>query len=318
VALRGIISQRKKYSLQDTIIVAGSPRSGTTWLTKVLGSTREYSIISEPLHPARFPEAVRSGFSARTYRPAGETWVTGEEYLKRVFTGKISSSRFAGMEDFTSAILSDKLVVKFIRATRLLPWLSEKFDVRQIILLIRHPCAVVASQSRSGYSGYNNLLSGRDVGPGKEEILNEAREIDSVDETIIKKIERITTPEELLATAWCIDNYVPLTSTQKHKWLLAPYEKLTMNSPGSIKEIADMCGIVFSRKNLKNITTPSRTASNDLKISDIRQLSKWKDHLSKEQIAKILNIVSAFGLDFYNDAIFPDYERLGEKGTKVV
>ncbi len=308
----------KKYNLQDTIIVAGSPRSGTTWLAEVLSSTRGYSMIYEPLHPSRFPEAVRSGFNARTYRPAGETWVAGEKYLEKVLTGKISSSRFEGMGDFKSAILSHKLVVKFIRANRLLPWLSEKFNVRQIILLIRHPCAVVASQIRSGYSGYNDVLSGRDIGPGKEEIIDEAQKISFVDRNIIRKIERINTPEELLAAVWCLDNYVPLTSTQRNKWFLATYEKLIMNHQQSIKDIADTCGIVCSRKNIEYVTNPSKNASSDLTTSDIRQLSKWKDHLSKDQITKILNIVSAFGLDFYNDAIFPDYKSLGKNGTKFL
>ena len=310
--LNEIIFQIKKYELQDAIIVAGSPRSGTTWLAEVLSSTYEYAMIFEPLHPVRFPEAARSGFYARTYLPAGKTWITGEKYLEKVFTGGVSSARFEGMENFKNAILSHKLIVKFVRVNRLLPWLSEKFNVRQIILLVRHPCAVVASQLQSGHYGYNDIFSGHDICPEKEKIIHEAEKIDCIDGNIIKKIERIETPEEALATIWCLDNYVPLTSPQKSRWILVPYEKLMMDKTTSIKNIADMCGIVCSKKHMEYIAKPSRVASNDLKAVNIQQLSKWKNHLSNDQITRILNIVSAFGLDFYTDAVLPDY-----KGHKI-
>ena len=184
--------------------------------------------------------------------------------------------------------------------------------------MIRHPCSVAASQIRSGYSGYNDFLSGRGIGPGKEEIIDEARKIGLVDINTIRKIEKIDTPEELLAAVWCLDNYVPLASTQRSKLLLATYEKLIMTPQKGIKDIADTCGIVCSRKNIEYVTNPSKNASSDLTISDIRQLSKWKNHLSKDQVTKILNIVSAFGLDFYNDAIPPDYKSLEKNSTKVL
>ncbi len=317
VKLNKIIFQIKDYKLRDTIVVAGTPRSGTTWLAEVLSATPGYAMIFEPLHPVRFPEAARSGFQGRTHLPAGKTWLSGEKYLEKVFTGKVSSARFEGMKNLKKAILSHKLIVKFIRVNRLLPWLSEKFNVKQIILLIRHPCAVIASQLRSGYYGYNDTSLGHDICPKKEKIICEAENIDCIDGNIIKKIERIETQEETLATIWCLDNYIPLISPQKSRWLLVPYEKLMMDKTISINHIADMCGIVCSKKNMEYVTKPSRTASSDLKTADIQQLSKWENHLSNDQVRKILNMVSAFGLDFYTDAITPDYNCLKKFGTIV-
>ena len=41
------------------------------------------------------------------------------------------------------------------------------------------------------------------------------------------------------------------------------------------------------------------------------QLSKWKKILAKEEIERILDIVSDFSLDFYTKDVEPDYENIG-------
>jgi aspartyl-tRNA(Asn)/glutamyl-tRNA(Gln) amidotransferase subunit B len=43
-------------------------------------------------------------------------------------------------------VTNEKLIVKLIRGGRMLPWFSERFPVRSIVSIVRHPCAVVASQ----------------------------------------------------------------------------------------------------------------------------------------------------------------------------
>lgn len=273
--LNEIVFKIKKYDLRDTIVVAGTPRSGTTWMAEVLSAKSGYTVIFEPLHPIWFPEAARSGFKARTYVPPGKTWISGENYLKRVLSGKVVSTRFEGAEKYRNSFLSHKLIVKFVRANRLLPWLSEKFDVRKIILLIRHPCAVIASQLRSGYYGYNDIYFGTDVCPKKEIIIGEAERIKSIDVNTIKKIEKIKTQEEVLAAVWCLDNFVPISSNQKNRWLMVPYEKLMIDRT-NIKRIADICGISCSKINMEDISKPSKVSLNDLKADNLQQLSKWK------------------------------------------
>jgi hypothetical protein len=88
---------------------------------------------------------------------------------------------------------------------------------------------VVASQLQSGYYGYNDIFLDHDICPKKEKIIHEAEKIECIDGNIIKKIERIETPEEVLAAIWCLDNYVPLISPQRNRWLLVSYEKLMMD-----------------------------------------------------------------------------------------
>ena len=37
-------------AVRDAVVVAGSPRSGTTWLAEILAAMPQYKLIDEPLH----------------------------------------------------------------------------------------------------------------------------------------------------------------------------------------------------------------------------------------------------------------------------
>jgi len=47
------------------------------------------------------------------------------------------------------ACQSTTMIIKFVRANRLLPWMCQTFDIRSPVLLVRYPCAVIASQLKS-------------------------------------------------------------------------------------------------------------------------------------------------------------------------
>ena len=52
------------------------------------------------------------------------------------------------LERFTK--LYDFPLVKFIASNRLLPWISRNFRLRAIYMIIRHRCAIIASQLATG------------------------------------------------------------------------------------------------------------------------------------------------------------------------
>lgn len=314
IKLNKLNFQIKKYDMQDTIILAGTPRSGTTWLSEVLNTIQRYTIIFEPLHPVWFPEAAQTGFQARTYLSPETTWLEGERYIEKVLCGRIATNRYEGITNIKNNMLSNKLIVKFIRANRLLPWISVNFQVKKIILLIRHPCAVISSQIKSGYYGYNQASTHQDISPEKKKIMKEAQEIEKIAPHLIKKIEQATYREEILAAIWSLDNYIPLNSSSRSSYTVVPYEKLVTQGASTMEYIFSEIGIKFSDKYTKHLTKPSKVASKDLKTVSGHQLAKWKKDLSKDQINRILDMVSAFGLELYNDRLEPDYKKLKKAG----
>lgn len=315
IKLNEINFKIKKYNMGDTIIIAGVPRSGTTWLTEILSSLPGYTTIFEPLHPVWFPESVERGFKDRTYLPTETHWFEGINYIEKVLSGRSVTNRFEGIGNLKNNMFSNKLVVKFVRANRLLPWISHHFKVRKIILLIRHPCAVVASQIRSGFYGYNHSTMYKDESPTKETILKEAQRIGIYNKYILKKIEGLESKEELLAASWCFDYYVPLRHPNINSWILLSYENLIIEPEKTIKRILELLNIKNTGKCLAEIYKPSKVASSDLKLESYLQLSKWRNYLSPPQIQNILDVVYGFGFEFYDEGIKPDNIKLNRIGN---
>jgi hypothetical protein len=53
------------------------------------------------------------------------------------------------------------------------------------------------------------------------------------------------------------------------------------------------------------------SASKSLATQDgSHQLSKWKRHLTSDQIDRVLGITHSFGIDWYTEDLEPDYEKL--------
>jgi len=301
----------------DTIIIAGAPRSGTTWLAEIIENIPEYSSVLEPLNPAWFPLSYKVGFRPHMFLPNNADWKEGKKHLEDILTGKVISIKplyRLTPSNIVTRLSSNKLVVKFIRANLILPWISENFKYRAIIFIIRHPCAVVLSQLRTGFCGYTHPgQPDRNYFPKKEEILNEACKIKFINKDLLKKIQNISSVEEILAVLWCLDNLIPLyylKNNKPSKWIFTTYEQL---STDGLKEIHRICDIIQEKKGLKNmlkhlevpsITTFMKKSSNVTKNN--LQISKWKRDLSEKQIEKILNIVNWFNLDLYNYDSLPD------------
>jgi len=220
-SLDKIFINNKNFDMKDTIIVVGSPRSGTTLLMEILGVIPGYKSLFEPLNPLYYPETIKVGFQSRTYRPPTLDWGEGEEYLKKIFTGNvIYDSSWLEKGDYTKDIFSEiiasyldqlkpdklihqlmgnKLLIKFVWLNRLLPWVSERFQLRSMIFIIRHPCGYVASRIKPGYKPPDGLPANIKPFPTPEEIFNEASKIEGLDTSLLNRLKKIKTLDEILA-----------------------------------------------------------------------------------------------------------------------
>jgi hypothetical protein len=206
-------------------------------------------------------------------------------------------------------LTANKLIVKSINMNRMLPWIAKNFQLRNIFYIIRHPCASIASQLKSGLYGYRPTSPPySDILPKKDDILNEMNEINDFDSSLIGKIQNLDTNEEILAASWALDNYIPLKHTKPHPWKTIIYEKLVKDGQNELKEIFRHIGENIPSSAFSLLKKPSIvTLKEDREIitHPDKQLSKWKDYFSEKQIERILKVVSYFDIDFYTKDIEP-------------
>ena len=147
---------RRKGAMEDTIVVSGSPRSGTTWLAEIFRELPSYKLINEPLRLSTNPRAREAGFKWRTHVAPGEKRPELQSHLEDVLRGRVElgpawhlreSNLLGKLQEY---LVRRKLVVKFCRAGRMLHWMADRVPSRGIVVIIRHPCAVIASMLNMG------------------------------------------------------------------------------------------------------------------------------------------------------------------------
>ena len=306
-----------------TPIIVGSGRSGTTWVQDVLAQANGYATVFEPLHPDAIPAmAAYAGCYLRAEDQCGEL----ETYLEQVFSGRIRNTWI------TYRVRPDRLVfrakrmtdpgatyewlmrwkkfarhyakyrrdrgkpvlVKFIRANLMLPWLASHFSVR-IAAVVRHPGAVVESKIR---------LGGDDWEPEAviEHYRSQSRLMSDLPESHEKLFRERLTLAGKHALIWCIENKLLMGRAADWGVVLAFYEELL--------DVSDenAWGAIVKGLGLKNIpnTITRRSASQQASLLtagkgyDASHCGGWHSRLSSVQIDEIQRVLDAFEIDQYS------------------
>lgn len=275
------------------VVIVGSPRSGTSWLMHLIAQRPQYCALFEPLHPRWWPDAREAGFGDRPWE--------GDErkraFLRQVLSGTKASRRprFSPRVDGDPKRLvrgglqrlqAERLVLKFVRATRLLPWMVEQFPDQRYLYVVRDPYAVVSSQLRTGITAYV------DDGPRPYDLLNEERQSgrlvstlcsriradasEVLDETVVRPIDSL---EGCLALSWYADNVVARRTTGHEAVLRVRYEDLLTDTANEFERIQDHLRTEVALTKNVEVKDPGQ------------QLEKWRRHLSEVQVDRIRNVL---------------------------
>ena len=159
-------------------IVAGYGRSGTTWVLDVLAQANGLRTIFEPLHPQAIAraaphahqylgrhdedESLKALFEHFLFGDVHSIWAdyrirTGWlnprlEKLRSWKDVKSAGSRFGRGRKYYFRYRNQRhrpqRIIKVIRGNMMIGWLQRTFDAR-VVFMVRHPAAVVLSQSSS-------------------------------------------------------------------------------------------------------------------------------------------------------------------------
>jgi hypothetical protein len=279
-------------NLRKSILVAGTARSGTTWLGDLIASQIPCRTLFEPFNPDLVSEY--RGFHYFQYMRPGKENTAFSTFARNVFTGNIHNRWIDGQNE---RIVSEYRLIKEIRANLALKWLHDSFPEVPIILILRHPCAVVASRMELGWA------TDRDIEP----FLAQPDLIEDHLGPYLNLIKNAETAEEKHAILWSVSNLVPLQQFRSEELKVVYYENLCTQPQAEMTSIFDAIGQKPVDSIIDKIDRPSQTTRlNSALVSGVDKISNWRRTLSLSQIDNILRTVDRFGLShLYGSSVMP-------------
>ncbi len=294
-----LVGPKRDFDAKDALIICADPRGGSTWLYEILSRIENVAGLWEPLHIGKVSQFKKLGFDWRYYISEDDCFPEARAAFKRLFEGGVREPYILHRTTFRELREAEHLLTKFCRATQLLPWLTREFEFsNKPVHLVRHPCAIVASQLR--YGAWDS------VNPYFTEKAILSHPLMTLHSDVLSRVDNI---ESRLAAIWAMNNSVALNHPQrKERWITISYEDMVTRPSDTLELILRDWGLSLNYSIDEIVGMPSKTTldSSPIKSGNAqKQLYYWQSLLTDKQIHNILDTVTAFGIDFYGDDVAP-------------
>lgn len=276
-------------SFNKHIIIAGSARSGTSWLAEIIALQFRYRLLFEPEHEYQTQEGH---LICDKFIIEGILQNEQEEYFKKIFKNKIDNDWIAQISNrkfkmHLWPIIPKKYVIKFVRCNLSAHFMSSYFKI-PLLFIMRNPYDVILSQNRVKFSWLYNLNHFK-----RQKLITEVLESkynfswdDADNYTVI----------EILTLRWCIENKVvfDLHETNNSNFKIVKYEDLKAD----INLFYNLCK-TYNLKPLSNIgEIYSRPSSKTHPNSEIRDMSKVRNEMNEQALSQIDSVLKRFNIDY--------------------
>jgi hypothetical protein len=283
----GVYVDLGKGDHRSSVFLAGSGRSGTTWLSEIINHRRGYRYVFEPFNPREVDSFGH--FCTKQYLRPEDRREKFLEPARLALTGRL---RDRWTDRFNGRIVARRRLIKDIRANLLLGWMRANFPGMPIILLLRHPCAVVASRLALGW---------------KDHLSETMEQRELVEDFLFPMEAEIRAAKgdfERHLFLWCIDNYVPLKQFRPQEVHLTFYENLLARPEAELQSLFASLGEDFDERVYRRLRRPSPLSR---KNTPSPSLEGWRTRVSANQLERTIEILGLFGLDhLYGEGAMPD------------
>lgn len=278
----------------QVFVVSGSPRGGTTWLAESLGAVlNTQRLYWEPLQDGNIalPRSLMS--SKRPFFEPDELLKPHEErFFRNLLTGKQANAHLLRLRTRPSNLFalfgSGPLLIKFVRGNGILGYLHKRFNINKPLVIIRHPCAVVASQLRMGRWEDHPHVNQRVVDRHSELAM-----VISDDKPLHAR----------LAMTWAAD--VLSAKAQAGHVHIIYYEHLVKLGVNALIPVLDDWGVAHDGIT-EALGVPSSTTHHWSSLHSAEdKLGRWRKDLSSRVVNEILQTVEAMGITEYGTEVFP-------------
>lgn len=313
--------------MQNTVLLLGAPRSGTTWLGKIFDSAPDVIYRHEPdsvIHDPRLPQWVVAADAegsrevaqsyllklaqTRNIKTNGVMPVFRKSYHGRlgywlrvmcIFTLKMAEqvgptqgwAEKRCIPDFVNADHDAEtvLVIKSVIGLGRAYLFSRILENGKIVVIIRHPCGYVASQLRGRRVG---MMSGKVA----IQALSETEQARSKGLTYaaLKAMDLV----EQLAWHWVISNEKTMEETRGQSNVkLISYEQLCADPLHVSRKLFDFCRIRWTEQTESFVAYSTKGYKDagyfELRRATAQAANKWQNELAAKDIKRIQRITAS-------------------------
>jgi hypothetical protein len=274
------------------ILIAGTARSGTTWLADLIASQAPCRMMFEPFHRDKVGELA--DLKLFHYLRPDERHDVLEDFARRLFRGEI---RHPWIDREVRRLRPRRRVIKEIRANLFLHWLHERFPEVRLLLVLRHPCAVVASRLALGWATDTDL----------DPFLAQPALGEHLPWEALERIRREGSNAAKHAAIWSVHYRVPLLQFAAGEIPAVFYERLVTEPHDEVPRVFAAAGFPHDDSVYRRLAVPSTTAVGHSAVTrGASPLDAWKGRLEPGRVDDVLRVVEAFGLGgIYDDSALP-------------
>ena len=288
-------------------IIAGSARSGTTWVADALSISNGAATLFEPLDPDAIPQARtlanrRLGAEDESTHAASffndvfagvhrNLWtltrVKRQELALNAPLQLLGKARSALVNYFRYGRTGrGQWLYKLGRANLMLAWLERNFDAR-IALVIRHPGAVVASRVRRRWSWRPTLQT-----------YLESVDVRRMLGDVAGAVAQIEDPVRGHAAIWCIQHAVALHDWEGSRFTVHFYEQLTSGHREEWQRLTSQLELA-AMPSAQLLARPSQQADRGARGAPIGAHPRWRAAFSRPELGALGETLALFGNELY-------------------
>ncbi len=241
------------HDIKNSLLIIGSPRSGTTFVMESINQNNDFRLIFEPFEPEYTPEW--SAFSKRQY--LHPQTITNKEIkiIANILTGKYHNS---WIDRYNRKLKCDKRIIKAVRANLLVPAIRSIYPNLPIIYIIRNVYDVIHSKMKMNFDDELDFILYNDLF------------IKTYYPNVDFSIFDLKSPFSRHALTWSLENDFLLRHKESFSLILLDYDSINNKSvsfdPSQSKII------------INNLPFPPSASSSFKKIKEFSNVQKKEIH----------------------------------------
>ena len=275
---------------EDSLLLIGMGRSGTTWAANIINHNKSYRILFEPFFPSLVQEAKKFDY-IQYIRPDNNDPALAIG-ARMILAGK---PRGLWVDRDNTSLLYRRRIIKDIRCNLMAGWLKKIAPHLPIVLMLRHPLQIAASWRKLGWG--TEALGQRsdfEIITSQHHLLEDFPQLKAIAEQIDPKrfIDNVV-------FLWGVFHFVPSQQLRQDEIYYLFYENLLTQPEKECRNLFNYLSKPFSWKQVKKAVL--RESSTNFQKRNLSQeqhllLNGWKKEFSENEIQRANEILTMFGL----------------------